>query len=400
MTEQLNRIEQALGERPDAPDVLLSELRAYIRRFCAFPDEHCLNAVTVWAAHTHMVEHFHTTPRMALLSPEPASGKTRVLEVLDLLVMNPLLAFNASAPTVYRKLKLEQITLLFDEVDTIWSKHSKSENEELRALLNAGYKQGATVPRCVGSNHDVEDFPVFCAVALAGIGELPDTIMTRSIIIKMRRRAPGEIVEEFRPRRDAAAGHALRDRLANWAVEVGESTGDAWPTLPRGVEDRNAELWEPLLAIADAAGGEWPTMARKACVALIKAAQDRRISLGIRLLGDLKIIFGDRDNASTNYILELLTSPNSGLDDDAPWGDLYGKEIDARKLAKLLKPYGIRSKKVRIDDATLRGYTREDLFDAWQRYLPPPPEQVEQVEQLNGGDTFVPDVPDVPCFPG
>ena len=120
---------------------------------------------------------------------------------------------------IFRCLDQEQITLLFDEVDSIWSGKGRDDNhEDLRSLLNAGYKRGATIPRCVGSNFDVKHFKVYCAVALAGIGELPDTIMSRSIVIKMRRRAPDEAIEPFRIRIEEEVGHKLRDRLANWGT--------------------------------------------------------------------------------------------------------------------------------------------------------------------------------------
>ena len=111
----------------------------------------------------------------------------------------------------FRLLAQEQITLLFDEVDAVWSKRGKDDNhEDLRALLNAGYKRGASIPRCVGPKHEVTRFDVYCAVALAGLGNLPETIMSRSIIIRMRRRAPGEKVEPLRTRIHELDGHAFR----------------------------------------------------------------------------------------------------------------------------------------------------------------------------------------------
>ena len=223
---------------------LLDEVRAFIRRFCVFPDEHCLTAVTLWAAHAHMAEHFYTTPRLAVLSPEPESGKTRVLEVLSILVPDAMFCLSPSPATVFRKLASQRVTLLIDECDTIFRTRGKDDtNEDLRALLNAGYKRTATIPRCVGPNHEVVDFPVFCATALDGIGDLPDTIMTRSVIIRMRRR-PHEYVEPFRSRVDEPKGHALRDRIAAWAEIVGKDVGDAWPDLPAGIRDRPAEIWE------------------------------------------------------------------------------------------------------------------------------------------------------------
>lgn len=379
---------------------LLDETRDFIRRFCAFPDEHCLTAVTLWAAHAHMVEHFHTTPRLALLSPEAASGKTRVLDVLEVLVPCPMLSLSASPAAVFRTLADRQVTLLFDEVDAVWSKRGKDDNhEDLRALLNAGYKRGATIPRCVGPKHEVQHFRVFGSVALAGLGSLPDTIMSRAIIIRMRRRAPGELVEPFRTRSQEPEGHAIRDRLAIWAEAVGPGAGGAWPEMPEGIVDRPAEVWEPLVALADAAGREWPALARAACVELCKVAQDRRASLGIRLLADLRVIYGDADAMHSETILRLLTEGDL-LEPDAPWGDLRGKPLSVRGLAGMLGDYGVHSKKVRLGEVVRQGYLREHLWDAWLRYLPPVPAQAEHPEQpaqkgLNGANR-VPDVPDVP----
>ena len=371
--------EGRFGELPDdrldsgAEGQLLDDVQQFIARFCAFPDEHCLAAVTLWAAHTHMVDRFHTTPRLALLSPEPESGKSRVLEILELLVPDPMLSVGPSPAAIFRTLDKQNLTLLFDEADTVWRQRGKEDcYEDLRMLMNAGYRRGATIPRCTGPQHDVHNFPVFCAVALAGLGELPETILTRSVIIRMRRRAPGEVIESFRPRLHDADGHALRDRLAGWAPEVGPRIGDPWPKLPEGVEDRPAEVWEPLVSIADLAGGDWPDLAREACSALVQVAEDRRVSLGVRLLADLRVVFEDSPALHTQTIIKRLTAEDSSLDDDAPWASMRGSPLDSRGLARLLKPYGIASCSVRVNGTVKKGYRREDLNDAWQRYLAPP----------------------------
>ncbi|MEE8617985.1 MAG: DUF3631 domain-containing protein [Nitrosomonadaceae bacterium] len=345
---------------------LLDTVHTFIKRFVAFPSPACIDTVTLWAAHAHMVEHFHTTPRLAMLSPEPESGKTRVLEILDLLTPRPMLVFSPSVAAIFRKLAQEQITLLFDEVDTIFTKRGKDDqNEDLRALLNAGYRRGASIPRCVGPRHDVEEFAVFAAVALAGIGDLPDTIMTRSIVIKMRRRTAREVIEQYRVRLHEQEGHALRDQLADWAELVGSAAGKAFPLLPEVITDRKAEAWEPLIAIADAAGGTWSKRARVASVADVAATRERVPTLGIRLLSDVREAFKERDVLATSELLEILNNM-----DEAPWGDLKGKPLDSRGLAMRLKNYGVVPKTVRIGTATPKGYTRENLYDAWERYLP------------------------------
>ena len=384
------RKRQDMSWMSDDPDLipvngaaLLSLTEKFIGRFCAFPDEHALVAVTLWAAHAHMATHFHTTPRLALLSPEAGSGKTRVLEVLHLLVPESMFCLSASPAAIFRTLAERQITLLFDEVDTIFAKRGKDDaNEDLRALLNAGYKRGASIPRCVGPRHEVQQFEVFAATALAGLGDLPDTVMSRSVIIRMRRRAPSEKVEPFRTREHEAPGHAIRNKLAEWAFTVGVNVGAAWPEMPDGVVDRPAEVWEPLIAVADAAGGDWPRRAREACLALVKVALDRRVTLGIRLLADLRTIFGEADALHTRTILERLSNPDDhGLEPDAPWADIHGKPLSERGLASMLKKYDVHAVKVKVVGQSLQGYRREHLHDAWQRYLPAPsPKQVEPVE--------------------
>jgi len=367
-TKQSKAVKSEVREKAGADEQPLDDVRSFIAQFVAFPNVMCLDTVTLWAAHAHMVEHFHTTPRLAALSPEPESGKTRLLELLELLTPNSMLIFSPSVAAIFRKLAVEQSTLLFDEVDTIFTKRGKDDqNEDLRALLNAGYRKGASIPRCVGPKHEVSMFAVFAATALAGIGDLPGTIMTRAIVIRMRRRSGAEPIEPFRLRVHQDEGHALRYRLAAWAKSVGKAAGEAWPKLPADVIDRRAEAWEPLIAIADAAGGTWPERARVAAVADVADLRRREPTLGIRLLMDLRTVFGNRDVVSTDELLKALNSL-----DESPWVDLRGKPLDSRGLAMLVKRYGVASKNVRTGKSIMKGYGRSELHEAWIRYLPSP----------------------------
>jgi hypothetical protein len=257
-------------------------------------------------------------------------------------------------------------TILFDEIDTVFGPKAK-ENEEIRGLLNAGHRRGAAAGRCVIRGKEVftEEIPAYCAVALAGIGWLPDTILSRAVLIRMQRREPGELVEPFRRRKELEAGHKLRDRLTRWARQV-EQTVALPDTMPPGVEDRDADVWEALIAVANAAGGDWPKRARDAALALIKEAHDVEPSLGIRLLADLKTAFGDADQMTTDAILHALHAMP-----EAPWNDLKGRPINDRGLATRLRQYGIKPKVIRVGEATPRGYSRQDFHDAWLAYLPP-----------------------------
>ncbi|MFB7255740.1 DUF3631 domain-containing protein [Streptomyces nojiriensis] len=364
---------------PDSIDgaALLDEVEAFHRRFNIFPMEAAYVAVTLWDAHAHLLDCFDATPRLAFLSPEPASGKSRALEIVETLAPYPMVAVNASASALFRAVSGMDArpTILFDEIDTVFGPKA-GENEQLRGFLNAGHRRSGVMYRCVGdgSNQQVQEFPSFCAVAVAGLGSLPDTILTRSVIVRMRRRAPNEHVEPFRQRFHEKEGHALRDRLAAWADSVRHLVEGSFPQMPEGVTDRPADVWEPLLAIAEAAGGTWPERARAACAEMVNdLAVDDKGSMGIRLLTDLRDqVFGDVDKLPTVVILDRLNAL-----EDAPWADMGGKPIDSRALARMLREYTtggnkpITARPVRTGAGVVRGYYAEDLHDAWTRYCPP-----------------------------
>ncbi len=357
---------------PEAGAAILADVYAFIGRFVAYPSEHAHVAHTLWLAHTHAMNAWESTPRIAFLSPEPGSGKSRALEVSNPLVPRPVEAINVTPSYLFRKVsgKAGRPTILFDEIDTVFGPRAAKDNEETRGLLNAGHRRGAVAGRCVvrGKIVETEELPAYCAVAVAGLGDLPDTIMTRSVIVRMRRRKPDEPVEPWRNRVNAPEGEALRARLAAWAATVEATLTAAWPTMPESLVDRHADVWEALLAIADEAGGDWPGRARVAAVALVAASSaGGPTSLGVKLLSDVRDCFGDRYSMSTADLLAaLLTLPES------VWLDIKGKSVSALYMARLLRRYDVKPKVLRVGEATPRGYTREDLADAWDRYLGPP----------------------------
>jgi hypothetical protein len=202
---------------------------------------------------------------------------------------------------------------------------------------------------------------------LAAIGELPDTIMDRAVVVRMRRRAPGEHVDPYRTRRDAPPLHDLRERLATWARAHLRQLQQAAPAMP--LEDRAADTWEPLIAIADLAGGDWPARARDAAATMTQAEaqQEEDTAAGVRLLADLRQVFTNADALYTSTLLEALHQL-----EDSPWADWYGHPLTTRELAKLLRPYQVESKNIREHGtgAPRKGYARLDLQDAWARYVP------------------------------
>jgi hypothetical protein len=380
---RLNGATHVTDVTPADGDGVLRDVQAFLLDYVAYPTLEAALAHTLWIAHTHLMDVWESTPRLAFLSPEPGSGKTRALEVTELLVPRPVAAISATPAYIFRKVADPEgpPTLLWDEIDTIFGPKAK-ENEEIRGVLNAGHRRGATAGRCVvhGKTIETEELPAYCAVAIGGLGNLPDTILTRSVIIRMRRRLPQESVKPFRRRIDGPPGHALRDRLQAWTESVRHRVRETWPEMPHGITDRDADVWEALLAVADAAGGPWPDLARVAAVTLVTQRAAATASLGVRLLTDLRQVFGSKEGMSTREILDALH-----LVDESPWGDLRGKPLDARKLSSLLRPYDIQPTTIRVGTGPLKGYRRESLHDAWLRYLVPPPTPHASVTAVTSG---------------
>jgi len=368
---------------------LLYDVERFLSRFVVYPSEHERIAHMLWIAHTWFMDAWESTPRIAFLSPEPASGKSRALEVTEPLVPRPVHAVNTTPSYLFRKVSDDAgpPTILYDEIDTVFGPRAK-DNEDIRGMLNAGHRKGATAGRCVvrGNVVSTEELPAYCAVALAGLDDLPDTLMSRSVVVRMRRRSPGERVEPWRLRINGPAADALGDRLREWSNETKHRLGFTWPEMPTGIEDRNADIWEALLAVADLAGGDWPHRARVTAVSLVTHSQGRALSLGVLLLRDLREAFtsATADRLSTEEILSALT----GMD-ESPWGDLRGKPLDARGLSRRLSKYDpdLKPKVVRVGEGTIRGYEAAEFHDLWDRYLPPLPPSDECVTDVTSVTT-------------
>lgn len=380
---------KVVGKRTPAPPLtdqqraegkqVLDQVEQFISQYVRFPTSHDLTAVTLWAAHTWAAEKFYVTPRLVLDSAEPQSGKTRVLELLNLVCRKPEMILSPTTAAIFRMLYEDMLSLLFDEVDAVFNPKNAGNFEDLRALLNAGYKRGSTIPRCVGdaAKMKVERFKVFAPVALAGLaGNMPSTITTRAVTIHMRRRAPGEHVEPFYEEDAEDEAEPIREALEKWIMSVADHLGQARPEMPAGVVDRPAEVWKALLAVADAAGKEWADSAREACEHFVVGANATPLSFGMRLLRDLRTVFGERDRMRTEDIINALIAL-----DESPWGDLRGKPLDSRKLSSELKKYEVLRKTFKDDsNRPVKGYMvagHEDrdgvsvgLKDAWTRYLP------------------------------
>jgi hypothetical protein len=350
--------------------VLLKELHAALCRYVVFPSPETADAATLWVAASHAQPAWEHAPRLAVVSPLKRCGKSRLVDVVAETCHTPLITVNATIAAVVRSIGEDPPALLVDEADTLWgTKKQADSNEDLRGLLNAGHQRNRPMLRWDMTTRSLDALDTFAMAMLASIGDLPDTIMDRAVVIRMRRRAPGEQVDPYRTRRDAPPLHELRDRLTTWAREHLKELHNATPVMP--LEDRAADTWEPLIAIADLAAGEWPERARAAATAMTQAEsqQEEESTASVRLLADLREVFDQAaaDALYTTTILERLH-----MIDDAPWADWYGHPLTTRDLAKLLRPYQAISKNIREygTGEPRKGYTRTDLHEPWSRYLP------------------------------
>jgi hypothetical protein len=350
----------------------LADIAHLLRRYVVLSPAQAV-ACTLWVAHSHALEAADATPYIAITSPEKESGKTRTLEVLELLVARPWLTSRVTAAVLPRRIDKEQPTLLLDESDAAFG-GDKEYAETLRGVLNSGYRRGGGYSVCVGQGANISyvTLSTFGAKAIAGIGKLPDTVQSRSIPIRLRRRTSTETVERFRRRDAEAAAEPIRLSVESLAAFNVEKLREARPEIPAQLSDRAADVWEPLLAIADLAGDIWPAQAREAAIELSTGAPVEDDSLGVLLLADVKAVF---DGAGADRLSSAVLV--AALNDlaESPWSEWNkGKGLTQNRLAALLRRFEVRSRTVRLDDETTpKGYLREQFADGWNRYLAPAP---------------------------
>lgn len=346
---------------------LLDDVRAALLRYVVLPTEEAGDAVTLWIAASHAQHAWAHAPRLVIRAPERRCGKSRLLDAVEAMCCRPLITVNASPAAVYRAIGADlPPTLLVDEADTIFTGKAGEANDELRGLLNAGHQRNRPAIRYDAARQQVEKIPTFAMAALAGIGAMPDTIEDRAVVIRMRRRAPGEHVHPYRLRRDGYQLRTLGQRLSAWLEPHSHALEAAEPAMP--VEDRAADTWEPLIAVADLAGIDWPDRARHAAVVLT-ADHEATADVGhrVRLLIDCRTAFDVLTAIPTGLLLERLRA-----DPEAPWADYGPTGLTPAKLGTLLREYDIRSTTIRFPDiGQAKGYQRVDFTDAWARYCPP-----------------------------
>jgi putative DNA primase/helicase len=322
----------------------------------------------LWCVVAWCFDVFGISPRLAMQSPEKGSGKSTLLDLVSMLVPRPLLASSVSAASIFRVVEKFKPTLLLDEADQ-WMQGG---DDERIGILNAGHRRGAPAVRCVGDDAEPRAFDVFAPVALASIGRLPPTLQDRSIVISLRRALPEErrgldAVRTDRPERFAP----LRMRCRRWTDDARLTLADADPAMPETLSNRRADNWRPLLAIAEAAGGEWPARVRAAVETIEAAGEDGgEAGMRLQLLADIRAAFSaagpEVEAMATSDLVSRLVEMEA-----SPWGEMPhgGRAITSHTLARLLRPWGVKSADAWLGGRSLKAYKRADFHDLFARYL-------------------------------
>ncbi len=352
---------------------LLDDVRSFLSDYIVFPTEHDLDVVTLWTAHTSVLDVLDASPRLVLVSPEPACGKTRLLEMVAMLCPWAQLTY---APNV-KKLRLtiednddgQTPTVLVDEADAVFGTNG-TRNPELRALINTSYRRGPNPTSGDGEDAGATTSWGFAPFAVAGLsGSIPATITSRAVTITMRPPGATKPAKTYQRGEVVERAGELRERLLSWGRHAVARLAEIDPTLPTGLRDRSAEIWQPLFAIAELAQGSWPKRARAACSTFMQDARTATmLSPGLQLLADIRPVFGDKDRMlSEELVAALIADPENLWSERGPWA------LDVRRLARELQPYGVRTRDMRTDTGRGKGYQLSGdtgLTQAWDRWLP------------------------------
>ena len=337
---------------------LLDQLAATYARHIILP-KGAADLLAVWTLSTYGFQCFEYSPLLFITAPERECGKSRVRDVAALVVHRPLSADSATPAFLFRAIELHRPTLFLDEFDNA----DLEARRELLAIMNGGYHRNGSVGRVVGEDHEPRTFSTYCPKLLVSIGNpLPDATRSRTITITMRRKLPGEQVTSLR----GANFLDLRCMCRRWIEDHEAVLREARPTPIDTMSDRQRDVTEPLLAIGDAVGPGWAARIREAVHALSSSASSESANHSTLLLADIREAFGAEDRIAT---VDLLAKLNTLT--ERPWPTFCrGHQLNARRLANLLSPYGIASRTVRMSEgSTPKGFHRDQFLDAFERYL-------------------------------
>jgi Protein of unknown function (DUF3631) len=354
---------------------IVSGLESTFRKYVALDGGLSL-VLALWAFATHLFDCFDAFSYLAITSPTKQCGKTRLAEVLELLSCGALRTAAASPAAVFRTIQartLEDrtVTFIMDEAELLGTKSERA--DQLREILNAGYRRGQSVfrvERATGEKFEVKEFNVYCPKVLVLIGRLTDTLADRCIPISMRRRRASEQLSRFFFSRAQYHARPVLKELEKWVKENRASVKRHARRDLEFLQDREAELWLPLFAVCQVAAPERLAELKRVALHISRGKRSEEpADYGVLVLRDIKEVFtrcgGDRMTSS------MLLAELQGIE-ESPWANWSsGRGLDSRGLARLLRSFRVEPHNLRMDGQILKGYERTDFEEPWATYLPP-----------------------------
>ena len=362
----------------------LDNLEVWLRRYIHFARPEQTWAITLWVATTHLQTDdrypYDVFPYLLIMSAEKESGKTTLLDMIEFTCHNPRRVDDVS-PAALGRIMTSVPTVLIDEVDSLFGKGAEaSESKQaLRGILNTGYRKGGVYTRSDQKGKVVE-MPTFGPKVLAGLGRnVPDTIVGRSVYIRMERKPRDSVLPKARLRLLRQEGSALRDALMSPLADLEALYLDMDMIAPDTLTSRQQDVWEPLYAIAVHAAGDWPKRVQAASE-FLTASDEETMSVGQLLLRDIREVFGDEPSMHLTNLIGRAESPDERFSHDvgglcslesSPWATYnHGRPVSPRQVSRLLKAYDISLTRLYVGARQAMGYYRFDFEKAWERYLP------------------------------
>lgn len=349
-------------ERQEMTEDALAKIGMVLDKYAAFTNKESRDACVLWVAHTWVFKQFEATPRLSIFSSEYGSGKSRVMDLVSGMSPKSMSAVNARPSFIYNAIEMsESLVFSIDEVDNIFGRRgSNNASKALLSILNEGFTSEGTTMAGSGMGTQRE-IPIFTPVVMAGVGQLPDALTTRSIRIPMRR-VSGANLQDYRLRRVRNEYAAVKNELSKWARDCGQYLAYVLDDDEIPANGRTADKWEPLVAIAKQAGSDWLKRAQRACRVLesedMTDAASADIPLSTQIIRDIEDVIldqelTDKDKIFTEDLVQALVEKG--------WDAM---DVRPKALSKVLGEHGVESGPVRIGRKVLKGYYVSELLFA------------------------------------
>ncbi len=347
---------------------LLADLRDFFAKH-AFLPRGAPHALALWTMHTHTFEAFTHSPRLHVRGIVKNSGKTTVLDLLEMVCCRALPAAN--------------VTTAACSAPSKWpSPHCYS----MRLTPSSTKPRSCAVSSTPDTSAAVKSYAQSAMITRRACSRSSDHRHRR------HRRPPRHYRRQvhhhpYEARTEGGttfANHQGRSRrrcrarpqIVRWALDHEAQLADTDPDMGE-LFNRQADNWRPLFVIADIAGGTWPELVRKTADALI-ITDDGTETLGVKLLADIRFVFSDAKGVTIDLV-EGATITSADLVnslvklDGRPWAEFgrAAKPITQNRLARMLAPFKVIPHKVGPRDARQSGYILIHFLDAFARHLPP-----------------------------